>query len=171
VDKFMAKKAFVNRIEVGDTPQAPQVVRDGKFVKALHLDEERVNALVDRLQPPTRFQVARVVTQSVPSGTLVQRGTVVDLTMVRPIDIRYEVFGEVHPQIRTRSVAQILEAMPAAITQIIANKEDPTTLNSDEHGEVNGFLQKIGIQTTSEGGGSESFPAVYNLLVNSQVFR
>lgn len=157
-------------LEVGDVPTVTQVTREGTLVRAVNFNNDRVNELIDKLRVPARNLVPRVVTQSVPAGTLVQRGTVIDLVLVRPVDIRFDLFGKVHPALMSRTVADILGAMTSTVTTIVAAKDDPATLTTAERDAVNGFLLNQHIATAG-GVNENSFESVYGLLVDIQVFK
>lgn len=157
-------------IEVGDITKVTQVTRDGQLVRAPTLDSERVNDLIDRLVVPPRNRLPRVVGQSVPPGTLVQRGTAVDLTLVSPDDTTFDVFGTVHTALRTKTIGSILTATPAPVTAIVNAKPDPATLTTAERTTVTAFLQ--GQQIPTAGGINEnSFESVYGRLVDIQAFK
>jgi hypothetical protein len=156
--------------EVSEIVSVPQVTRDGHLVRTVNLNDDRVAELVDRLKVPPRSSLPRVVTQSVAAGTLVQRGTAIDLTLVRPVDIKFDVFGKVHSALLNRSVASMLAAMPANVTSIVAAKEGPATLTAAERDTVTTFLNSQQIATAG-GVNENSFEAVYGVLVDSQVFK
>ncbi|HET7503173.1 MAG TPA: hypothetical protein VFK02_19270 [Kofleriaceae bacterium] len=157
-------------IEVGDITKVTQVTRDGQLVRAPTLSEDHVADLLDRLAVPPRNRLPRVVGQSVTPGSLVQRGTVVDLTLVSPDDTTFEVFGPVHPALRTKTVGTILTAMPTPVTTIVNAKPDPATLSATERTTVTQFLQTQQIATAG-GTAENSFESVYGRLIDAQAFK
>jgi len=157
-------------LEVSDVPKVTQVTRAGQLVRAPNLDNENVAGLIDRLVPPPRTTVPRVVSQSVPAGALVSRGTAVDLVLVSPVDVTFEVFGKVHPALVTKSVASVLTAMPAPVTAIVNTKPDPATLTAAERDSVTTFLNTQHVATAG-GTAENAFESVYGRLVDIQVFK
>jgi hypothetical protein len=166
----MARTFGGGNLEVSEIAARPQVMREGRLVRALTIDNDRVADIIRDLRPPPRFNVPRVVDQSVPTGTLVQRGSTIDLTLVRPADIRFELFGEVHTALLDKNVAAVLTAMPANVTTIIGAKENPADLTQPERDAVVGFLNAQGVATAG-GSGVNSFEAVYGVMQDIQVFR
>jgi hypothetical protein len=157
-------------LEVSDVPKVTQVTRGGLLVRAPNLDNENVAGLIDRLVPPPRTTVPRVVSQSVPAGTLVQQGTAVDLVLVSPVDVTFEVFGKVHPALLTKNVASVLTAMPTPVATIVNAKADPATLTAAERDTVTQFLNTQHVATAG-GTAENAFESVYGRLVDIQVFK
>src|SRR5688500_13800564 len=102
-------RLFTERIiDVSDKPVVSRVIREGVEVVAPAVDPRKVDDLVGRLKLPPRTSIPRVVGQSVPAGTRVARGSVVDLTFIRPEHIEVGVLAEVHADMKTKMVSEVV---------------------------------------------------------------
>src|SRR5215475_11003500 len=82
----LALKTAIN-VDVGDKTVVPTVVRDGQEVQPPPLNPAKVGDLLTRLQPITRINIPRIMSQSIPPGTRVQKGTPVDIVLLPVSDI------------------------------------------------------------------------------------
>src|SRR5215470_16075856 len=67
----LALKTAIN-VDVGDKTVVPTVVRDGQEVQPPPLNPAKVGDLLTRLQPITRINIPRIMSQSIPPGTRVE---------------------------------------------------------------------------------------------------
>jgi hypothetical protein len=166
----MATNFGGGNLEVSEVASRPQVLREGRLVRAITVDHARAEDMLRDLRVIPRPSLPRVVTQGVPAGTLVKLGSTVDLTLVRPTDIRFDLFGVVHAGFANKTVAQVLTAQPPAVTTILGAKEQAADLTPAERTAVAAFLDAQGVATAG-GTGVSSFESVYNLMQDIQVFR
>lgn len=96
------------RIDVSNEILIPTIVRGGHEVPAPKIDTRIVEDVISRYTPIKRIAVPRAVSQSVPPGTRVAKGTPVDLVFVAVADLDMSLFTDVHADFRTRNVAAVL---------------------------------------------------------------
>ena len=100
-------------IDVSDKPLKSNVVRQGKQVPAVALDQKIVDTFVtpDVIVPPTL--APRVVSQSIAPGIKVARGASVDITLAPRNTIPIDVIVGVHEGFRGRNVGGVVDSILA----------------------------------------------------------
>src|SRR5437667_9309510 len=83
-------------VDVSEKPAVTTIVRGGAVVTPPPVDKGLVDDFLGHLVPITRDVVPRVLQQSVAHGTLVAKGTSVDLVLVPPTDIQVGVLAGAH---------------------------------------------------------------------------
>lgn len=157
-------------IEVGDKPVRSTVLRDGHEVKAPVLDTGRVVEFIDKLPPVNRFAIPRVLSQGIPAGVKVARGTVVDITCVPATSIKVSLLETSHVALRTRAVAEVANVISDSLASVLALNETSTSLNEHDRGLVQGAITQLQI-TIDNTQADRSFETAFQTLRDVQVFR
>lgn len=104
-------QAKVVRVEVDDKPAVAKVVREGFQVPAVTFNPQRAEFFLENLDIIQPRQTPRVVSQSIRQGTKVGAGTVVDLILAPPSAIPFDIFDNVHRDLRARNVAVLVDGI------------------------------------------------------------
>src|SRR5712692_10150077 len=83
-------------IDVTQDAPPPRIVRDGKAVAPPAFNPALVDDLVSHSVPLVRTQVPVAVSQSIPAGTRVAKGTPIDLVLMPVTQIPFTVFTQFH---------------------------------------------------------------------------
>jgi len=164
---------FVNpQVEVGGQTVVPTIVRGGEEVKPPPLNAGRVQELVTQLGPIARVSVPRAVSQSIPAGTRVQKGTPIDVVLVPVSDISLGLLDQVHDGLTGRSVATVLPVVndPAVKPLLQKRAED---LTAAEKSTITTSLATNGggAVTVDDTVPNKSFASVFNALVGAKAFQ
>ena len=160
---------FVNpQVEVGAETVVPTIVRAGEEVKPPPLNAARVQDLVTRLGPFARISVPRAVSQSIPPGTRVQKGTPIDVTLVPVSDINLGLLDQVHPDLINKSVADVLPVISDPVVQPLLQKQAADLTEGDKT-TLKNKLQPLGValDTTNATAVGQAF----NTLVGAKAFQ
>lgn len=121
------------------------IIRAGEEVKPPKLNTDRVEDFANHLVPLGRVLVPRVVSQSVPPGTRVARGTPVDLVFVPVRDIDFSLFDRAHTDLRARTVESVLPLLADATVAAALQKRSTADLSAEEKSALSGTLNQAGI--------------------------
>jgi hypothetical protein len=89
----------------------PKVVREGYQVPTPVFDQKKTDFLLDQLDIVAPRQTPRVVSQSIPAGTRVTPGTVVDLILAPADDISFDIFTTPHADLRDKPVTFLIDTV------------------------------------------------------------
>lgn len=158
----------VQFIDLSDKPAQAKVVREGYQVPTPVFDPAKTDFLINNLVTATPTQLPRVISQSVPAGTKVAAGTVVDLILAPRESVPFSIFANVHAdlaaqpitfvdtllsdpnvrqillssdtsdQVSTADKTTLITAFTAA--KITVNDTDPTRTFDEAFGAVRGAL-------------------------------
>jgi hypothetical protein len=95
------------RVDLGGEPSKAIILRGGKEVETPTVNLERASAILENFIPVPRLTEPRAVSQSIVAGTLVTRGTAVDLEFLQPDRVTLGLFEGVHADLRARSVLDL----------------------------------------------------------------
>jgi len=157
-------------VDVGDKPVRTTVLRDGREVKAPVLDTGRVVEFIDKLPPVNRFSIPRVLSQGIPAGVKVARGTVVDITCVPATSIKVSLLETSHVALRTRTVADVANVINDDLAGVLAAHESSSQLTDAEHNQVQTAIGQLDI-TIDNTQADRSFETAFQTLRDVQVFR
>jgi hypothetical protein len=152
-------------VEVGDQGVSAQITRGGATLPTVEVRPEVIGSFLDGLHlVPTK-----VVTQSVPAGSAVVRGTVIDVVVAAVHDLPLEVIAGIHPALAGFTVAQASEAfLSADVRDILRRRPDPAELTTAEQGTLTAALNARDISVSEEG--SNSLTAAYKGLQAALTF-
>jgi len=91
-------------IDIGEAPSRATIVRGGKEVDTPTINESRASTILENFIPISRFLEPRGVSQSIAAGTLVTRGTAVDIELLQPNLVTLGLFDGVHADLRALTV-------------------------------------------------------------------
>jgi hypothetical protein len=157
-------------VDVSAKTVVPTVVRAGEEVKSPQLNTDKVSDLVGRLVPITRVKVPRVVSQSIPAGTRIPKGTPVDLVMVPVSDIDFSLFDTVHDDFKVKAVDSILPLLADPAVEAILKKERPEDLTEAERATLTTKLAPLGVQVDDAVAG-KGLNLAFQSLQSAKAFR
>lgn len=157
-------------VDVSAKTVVPTVVRAGEEVKSPQLNTDKVSDLVGRLVPITRVKVPRVVSQSIPAGTRIPKGTPVDLVLVPVSDIDFSLFDTVHDDFKVKAVDSILPLLSDPDVEAILKKEKPEDLTDAERATLTTKLAPLGVQVDDAVSG-KGLNLAFQSLQSAKAFR
>jgi hypothetical protein len=129
-------------VDVGEAATAPVIVRGGVALTAPTFDTKKVADLISTLPPIVRVALPRAVSQSIPGGTRVPKGTPVDIVLVAVTDIPFSVIDGVHIDLAQRSLADVQPVLLDPKVAAILNKNVDASQVSDADKQIlTGVLQ------------------------------
>src|SRR5436305_4518856 len=165
----LASSSFLPFVEVSGNAPPPVIVRDGREVAPPPFNPVRVTDFISHTVPIVRTRVPVAVSQSIPARTRVAKGTPVDLVFATDSAIPFPVFDVFHPDLATKTVADLLPvAADPAISPLL--DKDPATLSTDQKGIITTALATKGV-TVVESDTSRNFAVAFQSLKNVQVFQ
>ncbi len=157
-------------VDVGATTVIPTVVRAGEEVKPPALNIEKVSDLVGRMVPITRVKVPRVVSQSIPAGTRIPKGTPVDLVLVPVSDIDFSLLDTVHDDLKAKSIDSVLPLLSDPAVEPILKKDSVGNLTDAEKATLTSKLGGIGVTVDNTVTG-KSLDLAFQSLQSAKAFR
>src|SRR5262249_7106813 len=108
------------------TAQPPMILRGGNQVIPPVVDDQKVSSFIVQLVPIDRFDVPRVLSQSVPANTRVIAGTAIDLVLVPVNNIHLGLLDGTHPDLANKLVSDLLPIVQTpAVAAILQKTTDP----------------------------------------------
>jgi hypothetical protein len=104
-------------VDVSDKPATAKVVREGYQVPAARFDTAKAEFFIDDLIKIPPSGQPRVVSQSIKPGVSVTPGTVVDLVLAPRGIIPFEIFENIHADLRAANLSRMDPALENATTR------------------------------------------------------
>jgi hypothetical protein len=167
---FLASEPLM--LEVSAAPAKAKVVREGYQVPPVGLNKQAADFFIDNLRPLDPKQTPRVVTQSIPSGTKVTRGTTVDLVLAPPSDIPFGIFDNVHRDLKQRSVSDLVDTMlqNTTVRQTLLKYDKPEDVPTADKALLQSEFGKVQV-TIDEGQPDTGFAAAFNAARGALAFK
>lgn len=157
-------------VDVSEKTVVPTIVRGGEEVKPPPLNLTKVEDLVGRLKPITRVSIPRAVSQSIPAGTRVPKGTPVDLVLVPVSDIDFSLFDKVHADFAAKTIDKILPVLSDPEVQPLLQKSRADDLKPEEKDKIKLKLAPLGIGV-DDADPARSFSLAFDSLQNAKAFQ
>jgi hypothetical protein len=119
-------------IEVGQAPVQPILLRGGKTITAPVFNLKAVEDYNLHTVPILHTKVPVAVSQSIPAGTQVAKGTPVDIVFAAVTDIPYSIFDHFHPDLANRTVADLLPLVTNPKISPLLDKDEATLTGTDK---------------------------------------
>jgi len=166
---LLASASFLPFVDVSGNAPPPVLVRDGREVAPPPFNLARVTDFISHTVPIVRTRVPVSVSQSIPARTRVAKGTPVDLVFATASDIPFPVFDVFHPDLATKTVADLLPVVADPAIAPLLDK-DPATLSTDQKAIITTALATKGV-TVVDSDTSRNFNVAFQSLKNVQVFQ
>jgi hypothetical protein len=118
-------------IEIGQAPVQPVILRGGKTVTAPVFNPKAIEDYSLHTVPISHTKVPVAVSQSIPAGTRVAKGTPVDVVFAAVTDIPYNVFDHFHPDLANRTVADLLPFVTNPAISPLLDKDEAVLTAAD----------------------------------------
>lgn len=117
-------------VDLSEKPAQAKIVREGYQVPTPKVDATKAGFVLDNLEILAPKVLPRVISQSIPAGTKITKGTVVDLVLVPKSSIPFAMFEEVHADLATRTVDALTDSLleNSRARQILLDHENPTDI-------------------------------------------
>ena len=157
-------------VDVGATTVIPTVIRGGQEVKSPQLNVDKVSDLVTRLVPITRIMVPRVVSQSIPAGTRIPKGTPVDLVLIPVSDIDFSLLTTVHDDLKAKTIDSMLPLLSDPAIVPILQKDSVDNLTDAEKATLTSKLAPLGVTVDNTVSG-KSLSLAFQSLQSAKAFQ
>lgn len=138
-------------VELGEAAQKAQIARDGVQVPSIRIDPQRLGQVIAG-KPEV---VAKVVSQSVPPGTTVPKGTAVDIVLAEPRRLPIGIIADFHRGLEERTVGQVFDTFVrdnVALRSVIARNETPDTLSAADQAVITKAFADANVPITNQPG-------------------
>jgi hypothetical protein len=138
-------------VELGEASQQAQIARDGVGVPPIALNTVALQGLLAG-RPQL---VTKVVSQSVPPGTAVPRGTSIDIVLAEPGGLPIDIIPDPHTALSGRSLANVFDSFikdSPAVRNVLARNESAATLSTADQGVIQAAFQAQEVPITTQPG-------------------
>lgn len=104
-----APKEKVVVVDLSPEPAKAKVVREGYQVPRAKLDVQKTGFLLEELVIVPPQQTPRILAQSIAPGSKVAQGTSVDVVLANTDVIPFDIFEEVHEDLKGRQLSELLD--------------------------------------------------------------
>jgi hypothetical protein len=164
-------KATTQFIDISDKPTKAKVVREGFEVPTVVLDEKKTTFVLDNLPTVLPRFSPRVVSQSIPPGTKVTPGTVVDLILAPKDAIPFEIFDNVHADLKTRALSHVDDVVEnVAVREVLLRRDTASEVTAEEKQLLVTEFQKKGV-TVNEADSTRTFARAFDSVRGAAAFR
>jgi hypothetical protein len=159
-------------IDLSEKTAKAKVVREGYQVPPATFDKNKAQFEFDQYEILSPKSLPRVVSQGVPAGTKVTKGTVVDLVLVPRSGVPFDIFDRVHSDFMGKNVEFMTEGMlaDAKTRQIFLTYEDPDDIPAADKTFLQTQFVNSGI-TFDEALENKSFKSAYNTARGALAFK
>lgn len=161
-------------VEISDTPKKATIVADGKAVPVPKIsDARRAEFLEPLVTPDTRTEM-KVISQSIVAGTVVPKGTVVELTLVPFATIPVAVFELPHADLQQYYVADIALNPAfdnAQVREILTKRDRPEDATEDERAIITAAFQQSFDLVITEDDPERSYARAHNTARSALAFK
>lgn len=127
-------------VELGEAAQKAQIARDGVGVPQVQIDPTTLQGiLAGRPQ-----LVTKVVSQSVPPGTPVPKGTAIDVVLAQPGLIPIDVIPDPHVSLKGRTLGNVFDTFikdSPDVRNVLARNDSAATLSTADQGVIQNAFQ------------------------------
>jgi len=159
-------------IDLSEKTAKAKVVREGYQVPPAALDKNKAQFEFDNFEIIGPKALPRVVSQSVPAGTKVTAGTVVDLVLVPRSGVPFDIFDSVHADFKGKNVEFMTEGMldDAKTRQIFLTFENADDVPAADKTFLQGRFAENGI-SFDETKADKNFKSAFNTARGALAFK
>jgi len=158
-------------VDLSDKPVKAKIVREGFDVPPVVLDEKKTSFVLDNLPTILPQAAPRVVSQSVPAGTKVTPGTVVDLVLAPKEAIPFDIFDAVHADLKGKALTHVNDVVEnVSAREVLLKRESAAEVTNDEKQLLTTEFQKKGI-TVNEADPNRTFAKAFENVRGAVAFR
>ena len=160
-------------VEVGQLlPVQAKVVREGFKVPPVEFNPSKEAFFLDNLEIINLKDEPRVVSQSVRAGTMLPRGTTVDLVLTPPTQIPVDIFEQPHLALANKKVFELNEGILSdpSIREKLLQHDRPDDLAPADRQQLTQKFAQAGIQI-DDANANTSFASAFNTMRKALAFR
>ena len=158
-------------IDLSEKAATARVVREGFEVPTVALDKTKATFQLENLATVLPRFLPRVISQSIPPGTKVTKGTVVDFVVVPKQDIPFDIFANLHENLIGKGLTHVDELIENVTVRnvLLKNGTAADVTPADKAALVTEF-QKKGI-TVDEAQPGKTFERAFESVRMAVAFR
>jgi hypothetical protein len=158
-------------IEISPKPVTSRVVREGFEVPIVTLNKTASTFAIDNLAIVGPRFLPRVVSQSIPPGTKVTRGTVVDFVVVPKQDIPFDIFQNVHEALVGQGLTRVDSLVEnVSVRNVLLKNETAADVTAADRAVLVTEFQKQGI-TVDDAQPGKTFEKAFESVRMAVAFR
>ncbi|HKJ02708.1 MAG TPA: hypothetical protein VJ997_09640 [Longimicrobiales bacterium] len=159
-------------VDISDKPIRTNIVREGFQVPAATVDEAQITSVLERLPPIGRVEASRVVVQSIPAGTRVTAGTVVNVVLAPKSSVPTGIFVGAHADLRGTVISQVTEAFANTnVLRTLLSYDNPAAAPEAERAAVQAEAEsRFGIAVDPQDS-TRDMSALWTTLRNAAAYR
>lgn len=163
----------LQNVDVAPVVTQPRIVREGFNVPSVFLDPERSNFFIEDLPVVNLRDEPRVIAQSIAPGTMVPRGTSVNLTVVPANAIKFDIFQNPHTSLANRTVTEIADGIlqdPEIRQTLLRYSSADAVPAADRTKLINAFRTQANVEV-NDADAKTNFAAAFNAIRGAIAFR
>jgi hypothetical protein len=157
-------------VEVGPATVVPTIVRGGKEITAPAFNQNRIDDFLSHISTLPRLLVPVAVSQSIPGGTLVPKGTPVDIVLVPMSNINFGLFDQTHADLAAHAVTDVLPILQDPTVSAALSKASAADLTAAEKQAITDKLRTINV-AIDDTNPAKTFELAFNSLKGAQAFQ
>ncbi len=157
-------------VDVGPGPVVSTIVRGGKEITAPAFNQNRIDDFLAHVSTLPRLFVQVAVSQSIPAGRLVPKGTPVDIVLVPMSNIHFGLFDQTHADLAALAVTDVLPIIQDATVATALGKASAADLTPAEKQTITDKLSSIHV-AIDDTNPAKTFELAFNSLKGAQAFQ
>ena len=157
-------------VDVGPATVVPRIVRGGIEITAPAFNQNRIDDFLAHVSTLPRLFVPVAVSQSIPAGKLVPKGTPVDIVLVPMSNIHFGLFDQTHVDLAAHPVTDVLPIIRDPVVAPVLAKTSAADLTPNEKQIVTDKLRAINV-AIDDTNPARTFELAFNSLKGAQAFQ
>jgi hypothetical protein len=157
-------------VEVSDLPIVPTIVREGKEIIPPAFSANRIDDFLAHTSVLPRIRLPVAVSQSIPAGTMVAKGTPVDIVLVPASDIDFGLLQQVHGDLAALPITAALPLVNDPQISPLLARASAADLSADEKAIVTNKLKSTLNVTVDDTNPAKTFELAFDSLKSAQAF-
>ena len=158
-------------IDLSEKTKTAKVVREGFAVPQVPLDRTKAIFAIENMVTVLPRSMPRVVSQSIPAGTKVPPGTVIDFVVVPKTDIPFNIFENVHDSLTTKNLDHVDDLLEnVSVREVLLKHESAADVTPAEKAALVTAFQGKGI-AVDEAQPGKTFEKAFNSVRGAVAFR
>jgi hypothetical protein len=155
-------------IDVGPGPINPIIFRGGKEITPPNFNIDKVDDFISHTSVLPRLRLPVTLSQSIPAGTMVAKGTPIDIVLVPASDLNFGLLDQVHQDMINLPITAALPLIGDPQVAPLLDK-DPAELNADQKQIISQKLAALNVQV-DDSNPAKTFALAFNALKSAEAF-
>jgi hypothetical protein len=157
-------------VEVGTETVVPTIVRGGKEITPPSFNTARIDDFLSHATTLPRLLIPVGISQSIPAGTLVPKGTPVDVVLAPMSSIPFGLLDQFHDDLKAVPITNVLPLLSDPQVAPILQKASASDLTADEKTIVTNQLKTLNV-TVDDTNPAKTFALAFDSLKSAQAFQ